>query len=343
MMPEQDIQWKDKTVWQAWVAKYQRSDVTRSVWQIANSLGPYLLLWYGMYRSLEYSYWLTLALSIPAAGFLVRIFIILHDCGHGSFFRSRRVNDVVGWIAGVLTFTPYREWRHRHAIHHASGSNLDKRGVGDVWMLTVNEYLQGSRAWRFKYRVFRNPAVLLGVGPLLMFLILHRLASSTSGPREKRSVYSTNLALAVLVAVMSFIVGVWSFVLVMLPTIWVASIAGVWLFYVQHQFEGTYWARGKSWDFYLAAMKGSSFYRLPGILRWFSGNIGYHHIHHLSPRIPNYFLRRCHLETPAFHQVKPVSFVSSLRSLALRLWDEERQRLVGFADVKARKEVPLPL
>ena len=320
--------------WRVMIAKYQRSDLWRSIWQIINSFAPYFILLYAMYRSLEVSYWLTLAIAIPAAGFQVRTFIIFHDCGHGSFFKSQRANDLVGMVSGLFSLTPYYEWRHSHAIHHATGSDLDNRGIGDVWMLTVKEYLERPLWKRFVYRFYRNPVVMFGIGPLFMFLVSHRFTSSSSGPREKRNVYWTNITLAVLIAAIIYSIGFASFILVFLPTIWIAGIFGLWLFYVQHQYQGVYWARHQEWDFFASALKGSSFYKLPKLLQWFSGNIGFHHIHHLSPRVPNYSLSKCQKEIPLFWPVKPITLFSSFHSLTLRLWDEDEHMLVGFGKVK---------
>ena len=323
--------------WRAMIAKYQRSHLGQSIWQIINSFGPYFVLLYLMYNSMEYSYWITLALAIPAAGFQVRTFIIFHDCTHGSFFASQRANDIVGMFSGLFTLTPYHEWRHNHSIHHATGSDLDNRGTGDVWMLTVKEYL--ALPWHKKviYRVYRNPFGMLLFGPLVMFFISHRFPSTHSGPREKLSVHVTTALLALIIAAVGYTVGFTVFVGVFLPTIWIAGIFGIWLFYVQHQFDETYWMHHEEWDFYDSALKGSSFYKLPKILQFFSGNIGFHHIHHLSPRIPNYFLNKVQKEVPLFQTVKPVTFYSSLRFLFLRLWDEEGEQLVGFRQLKRRQ------
>jgi omega-6 fatty acid desaturase (delta-12 desaturase) len=320
--------------WREVTAAYQSSDLRRSMWQVANSFIPYFVLWYAMYRSLEISYFLTLALAIPTAGFLVRIFIIFHDCGHGSFFKSQKANTIVGIIGGFLAFVPYHQWRHDHALHHATGSDLDQRGIGDVWMLTVEEYLALSRWHRIKYRFFRNPFVMFGIGPLFMFFISHRTVSPSSGKKERRGVYWTNAALVALVVAMSLLIGFWRYVVVMLPVLSLAGTFGVWLFYVQHQFEDSYWVRHKEWSFELAALEGSSFYKLPKILQWFSGNIGFHHIHHLSPRIPNYFLNKCQNETPLFQEVKAITLFQSLKALTYRLWDEKHRALVGFRHLK---------
>ncbi len=324
--------------WQQAVANYQKPDLLRSVWQLVNTLIPYCLLWYVMYRSLEVSYWMTLALAFPTAGFLVRIFIIFHDCGHGAFFKSQRANDIVGFVTGVLTMTPYHGWRHEHATHHATAGDLDRRGVGDIWTLTVKEYLALPPWERWKYRLYRNPLVMFLFGPLFVFLIRHRFAQRDARKRERYSVYWTNLALAGIVIVMSVTIGLTSFVLVQLPIIVIAAAAGIWLFYVQHQYEGVYWERHNKWDYVTVALEGSSFYKLPKVLQWFTGNIGFHHVHHLSPRIPNYYLERCHNADPMFQQVKAITLWPSLKSISFRLWDEDRHELVGFDSLKTLQE-----
>ncbi len=336
MDPTSNVRTRDpnKSSWRQAVARYQHADRRRSVWQVVNTLVPFFVLWYLMYRSLEVSYWLTLALSILAAGFLMRVFIIFHDCGHGSFFKSRRANDVVGFATGILTFTPYYQWRHDHAVHHATAGDLDERGVGDVWTLTVQEYLEAPRWKRMGYRLFRHPLVMLGFGPFFVFVISQRFARKGAAKRERHSVYWTNLALLVILVLMGLTIGIRSFVLVHLPIIIIAGAVGVWMFYVQHQFEGVYWERHNNWDYATAALKGSSFYRLPRVLQWFTGNIGFHHIHHLGPRIPNYYLETCYRENPMFQEVKPITLLSSLKSLRLRLWDEEGHRMVGFGYLK---------
>jgi omega-6 fatty acid desaturase (delta-12 desaturase) len=324
---------RDKTAWAALVAKYQTPNAWKSIGQACNTFIPFFLLWYLMYLSLDYSYWLTLALALPAAGLLVRIFIIQHDCGHGSFFKSNRLNDFWGILTGLLVFTPYYAWRHNHAVHHASVANLDKRGVGDVMTATVREYLAMPWYQKLWYRVFRHPLVMLTIGPLLIFLIVSRFPSQAGGSRERASVWWTNLALAGMVAGMSALIGLKAYVLIQLPVLALAASAGVWMFYVQHNFDGTYWVRHEQWDFYNAAIKGSSYYQLPRLLQWFSGNIGFHHIHHLSPRIPNYLLEKCHRENPPF-QIRPLTLRRSLKSLFYRLWDEDRQVMVGFRAIR---------
>ena len=320
--------------WKKVVAKYQRPKLPRALWQVINTLVPYTALWALMYLSLGISYWLTAACVLLAGGFLVRVFIIFHDCGHGSFFKSRGANDMLGAITGVLCFTPYRHWRWEHALHHASAGDLDRRGTGDVWTLTVQEYLEASRWKRFAYRVARHPLVLFVVAPLLLFVIKQRFPSSKAAPRERRSVYLTNLGLVATATGLSLLFGFKTYLLLQLGVLLTGGVAGVWLFYVQHQFEGVYWERQENWDYCTAALQGSSFYKLPKILQWFSGNIGFHHIHHLSPRIPNYNLERCHRAEPLFQTVKPVTFFASFRCLTFRLWDEQRRRLVGFRGIK---------
>lgn len=323
--------------WRKILAPYQSPDARRSWWQVINTTIPFLALWPVMYLSLSVSYWLTLALSIVAAGFLVRIFILFHDCGHGSFFKSQKLNDVVGFITGVMTFTPYFEWKHNHAIHHATAGNLDKRGVGDVLTLTVEEYL--SLPWWKKvgYRIMRNPLILFTVGSFIVFAVTHRFWGPGAGKRERWSVIWTNLALVAVFAPLMLWLGWREVLLVQAPILFFASSAGVWLFYVQHNFEGTYWERKDNWDFLKTGLEGSSFYKLPAVLNWFTGNIGFHHIHHLAPKIPNYKLPRVHKENPIF-QVEPLTLRKSLKSLGFRLWDEQNKCMVGYGALKVYRQ-----
>jgi omega-6 fatty acid desaturase (delta-12 desaturase) len=324
----------DPAVWKEIVVRYQKPAIWRGLWQLINTMGPYAALWVLMYFSRSVSWWLTVPLALLAGGFLVRVFIIFHDCGHGSFFKSRRANDVLGFICGVLAFTPYFHWRWEHALHHSTAGDLDRRGKGDVWTLTVQEYLESSRWKRFSYRLARNPIVLFVLAPLFLFLIRERFPSSGAEARERHSVYWTNLAILGVAGGMSWIFGIKSYVLIQLMIMMVAGSAGVWLFYVQHQFEGVYWERADDWDYTKAALQGSSFYKLPKVLQWFSGNIGFHHIHHLSPRIPNYHLEKCHKAEPLFQTVKPITLFSSLKSFTFRLWDEQRRKLVGYGHLR---------
>jgi len=325
--------------WRSKVAEYQQPSTKRAMWQLINTFVPYVFLWYVMYYASHVSLWLTLPLAVLAGAFLVRVFIIFHDCGHGSYFESRRANDIVGFIAGVLTFTPYYHWRWEHAIHHGTAGQLDKRGTGDVWTMTVQEYLESSRWKRFAYQLARNPLVLFVVAPLYLFVVRQRFASSNADRRERQSVRLMNVAILGVVALLSWVFGVAPYLMIQLTVTMVAGAAGVWLFYVQHQFEDAYWERGDNWDYTAAALRGSSFYELPRILQWFSGNIGFHHIHHLSPRVPNYNLQKCHESDPLFQQVKPITLGSSMKSLAFRLWDERAKKLVGYPRMRQlRKE-----
>ena len=328
------------THWKRIVARYQRPSTGRALWQLANTFLPYGALWYLMYLSLSISVWLTIPLALLAGGFLVRIFIIFHDCGHGSFFKSRSANDLLGIITGVFCFASYYHWRWEHAVHHASAGDLDRRGTGDVWTLTVQEYLEASRWKRFAYRLARNPFILFVVAPVGLFLFLERFPDAKAPRRERWSVYWTNLLLAALIAFGCYIFGWKAYLPLQLATVAVAGSAGVWLFYVNHQFEGVYWERGEEWDYTQAALKGSSYYKLPKILQWFSGNIGFHHIHHLSPRIPNYHLERCHKSEPLFQTVKPVTLLGSLKSFGYRLWDEQMRKMVGYAALQRVRAQP---
>lgn len=324
-----------KKDWQKIVAKYQNPKRTKSIKQLLNTLIPYIFLWYAMIKALSVSFWLMLPLSIIAAGLLVRIFIIFHDCGHGSFFKSQKANNFWGFITGVITFTPYQYWRHEHAVHHSHAGNLDKRGWGDVWTMTVEEYLKSSLWTKIKYRFARNPVCLFIIGPTILFILVHRIPSGESQSRGRKSVHLTNLGILIMGALLSLFIGFKEYLLIQLPIIMMGASAGVWLFYVQHQFEGVYWERSAKWDYVTEALKGSSYLKLPRILQWFTGNIGFHHIHHLSPRIPNYFLEKCYKEHPMFQQIKPITLLTSLKSLTFRLWDEQNNRLVSFRHLKS--------
>ncbi|MBV7338475.1 fatty acid desaturase [Chloroflexi bacterium TSY] len=325
--------------WKSVVAQYQSSRLWISTWQLCNSFLPFVLLWYLMVQSLEISYVLTLLLAFPTAGLLMRLFIIQHDCGHGSFFKSRRANDWVGVLCGFFTFTPYYYWRKGHAIHHANAGNLEHRGIGDIYTMTVNEYLEHSKWGRLKYRIYRNPVFLFVIAPILLFIILYRFPGSRNKAlrRVESSIWWTNLGIAVLTSIVIWFVGWKAFLLVQLPVVAIASSAGAFLFYVQHQFEETYWSDPESWDYTLAALQGSSYYRLPKVLQWFTGNIGFHHIHHLSPRIPNYRLEQCHNENALFRDTVILTPRSSGKSVLLTLWDEDDKKLIGFRQLKDRQ------
>lgn len=326
----------NQAFWNSVIPKYQAPRVRSSVWQVCNSFLPFFGLWYLMALSLGVSYVITLALAFVAAGFMARIFIIQHDCGHGSFFRSRMANDAVGMLASLLTLTPYHYWRKSHAIHHAGAGKLDKRGIGDIYTMTVDEFLSKSRWGRLKYRLYRNPVVLFGFAPTFMFTVLYRFPVSRINALRKveASVWLTNLAIAALASGMILLVGWKTFLAVQIPITVVTSSLGMWLFYVQHQFEDTYWSEGEQWDFAAAAIRGSSFYRLPRVLQWFTGNIGFHHVHHLSPKIPNYLLEKCHAEVPAVREASVLTIRKSLESLPLTLWDERRRKLISFSQLR---------
>ena len=333
----------DTDNWKQIVARFQQPSTPRALWQLANSVIPYAGLWVLMYFTVRHSWWLTVPLAVLAAGFLVRIFIIFHDCGHGSYFRSRRANDSTGFLTGLLTFTPYHQWRWEHAIHHGSTGNLDKRGVGDIWTMTVREYREASRWKRFAYQLARNPLVLFVIAPILVFVAYQRVPTRGADARERHSVWWMNLALAAMTTGLALVFGWKDYLLLQLLILSVSGAAGIWLFYVQHQFEEAYWERGGDWDYVAAALKGSSYYKLPRVLQWFSGNIGFHHIHHLSTRIPNYNLQRCHEAEPLFQAVRPTTLWASLRSATLRLWDEETQRLVGYAAIRPLRPASVPV
>ncbi|MEZ4387153.1 MAG: fatty acid desaturase [Candidatus Krumholzibacteriia bacterium] len=313
---------------------YQRPSLRRSLLQLADSVLPYLALWALMIWSLRISPWLTLALTVPTAGFLVRTFIIFHDCGHGSFFRAKWANEVVGFITGVLTLTPAHDWWRQHAKHHATAGNLDRRGDGDVWTLTVEEWRQAPRWKRVAYWCMRQPLFMLTVGPILMFVVLGRFPSRGARRREVLSVLGTNLALVVIVGTLILTLGWRHYLLIHVPVTLLSGAMGIWLFYVQHQFVGVYWQRRGDWNPQVAAVAGSSYFRLPRILQWFSGNIGFHHVHHLSARIPNYYLERCHRDHPVLQKAPTLGLAESVRCFRFRLWDEGRQRLVGFREVR---------
>jgi omega-6 fatty acid desaturase (delta-12 desaturase) len=323
----------EKFKWQGVVSKYAYPETWRSVWQIVNSLIPFIVGWYLMYRSLEIGYWLTLILAVPTGGFMVRLFIIFHDCCHGSFFNTMKANDRLGLVLGVLVLTPFYQWKHSHAIHHATAGDLDRRGIGDVYTMTVDEYLASPWYKRIGYRIMRSPMILFTIGSFIVFTITHRFWEKNAGKRERSSVIWTNIAIVAVIGWLMLEIGWAAFLLVEVPILLITCGSGVWLFYVQHNFDPTYWERHAEWEFFNAGMDGSSFYKLPKLLQWFTGNIGFHHIHHLSPRIPNYKLEECHNENPEF-QIEPLTFSQSLRSLFFRLWDENEKMLVGWGVLK---------
>ncbi len=323
--------------WKTHLAQYEKPSRWRATVQIVDTLGPYILVWYAMYLSMGVSWWLTIPLAALSGLLIIRVFIIFHDCGHGSYFRSHLANDITGFIAGMLSFTPYYHWRWQHGLHHATAGDLDRRGTGDIWTMTVQEYLESGLWKRFAYKLSRNPIVLFVIAPLFLFVFRQRIPSRRASPRERRSVWWMNLALAGMVTVLSLVFGFVPYLFIQLTASVVTGAAGVWLFYVQHQFEDAYWERGDDWDYTVAALQGSSYYKLPAPLRWLSGNIGFHHVHHLSSRIPNYHLEACHDSHPLFQQVKPVTLLASWRTMFLKLWDERGRKLVGFRHARAQR------
>ncbi|MCB1060725.1 MAG: fatty acid desaturase [Calditrichaeota bacterium] len=294
--------------------------------------------------SLSYSYWLTLGLSLFAAGFTVRLFIIQHDCGHMSFFPSRKWNDRLGYACSLFTMVPYFYWKRQHSLHHASNGNLDHRGHGDMDVFTVDEYLELSKIQRLRYRAYRNPLVFLLFGPLVLLFYINRHWTDPVqySPRDKRNVWITNVTMAATFALIGLWIGWIPFLKIAFPVLYIAAGAGIWLFYIQHQFEHTYWKPDDEWSFVRAAMQGSSFYKLPKLLQWFTGNIGFHHIHHLTPGIPNYRLEQIYNENPEFHDVFEVTIPSSLKTMFLSVWDVKQQRLISFGELKRKYSAPQP-
>jgi omega-6 fatty acid desaturase (delta-12 desaturase) len=323
---------------------YRKPSWRRAMFELTVTAGALLLGWLLMWLSLGVGYWLTLLLAIPTAGFLVRLFMIQHDCGHGSFFGHKLANDWIGRALGVLTFTPYDYWKRNHAVHHATSGNLDRRGTGDILTLTVGEYEAKSALGRFGYRLYRNPVVLFGVGPAYLFLLQHRLPFEQMrlGFRPWLSAMATNAAIALLVAIMMWLVGVGPFLAVHLPVLLLAASIGVWLFYVQHQFEYVVWSRDESWALPEAALASSSHYDLPAVLRWFTANIGVHHVHHLCSRIPYYRLRQVLRDHPGLRGMGRVTLWESLRTVRLSLWDETQQKLVSFREAVGHAKVGSP-
>ena len=324
-----------RTLTQA-LARYREPHYVRSIVEIAITIVPLVLLWLLMWVALGIGYWLSLLLAIPAAGFLVRLFMIQHDCGHGALFRHRFANDWVGRIIGVLTLTPYDFWRRTHAMHHATSGNLEQRGMGDITTLTVCEYLSLSRWGRLQYRLYRHPAVMFGLGPAYLFFLQHRLPIGLmrSGWQPWLSTMATNFGIALFVATMIWLVGIGPFLLVHLPIMLAGASIGVWLFYVQHQFENTFWAHNDRWNVHEAALYGSSHYDLPGFLRWFTANIGVHHVHHLCSRIPFYRLPAALRDCPEFAEIGRLTLGRSFSCVRLVLWDETKHRLISFRELK---------
>jgi omega-6 fatty acid desaturase (delta-12 desaturase) len=325
--------------WSRVLTRYREPHHGRSVFEISVTLAPFVALWALAWAAVHFGYWeLSFLFGLPASAFLVRLFMIQHDCGHGSFFRHRLANDWVGRVLGVLTLTPYDDWRRAHAAHHANSGHLDRRGIGDIDTLTVREFRALAFWGRLRYRLYRHPLVMFGLGAAYQFVLRQRLPL---GPilRDRLawiSPMTTNLSIAVAVFGLVWLVGVGTFLLVHCPIVLLADSVGVWLFYVQHQFEETYWTRNDEWDFHEASLQGSSHYDLPALLRWFTANIGVHHVHHLCSRIPYYRLPQTLRDHPYLRSVRRLTLFQSFRCVHLVLWDESRRRLVSFRDIRAR-------
>jgi len=324
---------RDWPEWHPQLAPFCKSSNVRALLQVVNTVGPYLILWYlaVMAFNTDKPWPLTGLILILAAGFLVRIFILFHDCVHGSFFTTRKANTFFGYLFGLLVFTSFEDWRFAHLRHHATYANLDARGFGDIWTMTVGEYRASSPLKRLGYRLYRHPLVLFGLGALFNFLLHNRLPDRRARRQEAMSVILTNLLLLAIALAAGALIGWQTYLVIQLTILWLAGAMGIWLFYVQHQFPGGYWARKDDWDPLKAAMEGSSFYKLPAVLDWLSGHIGYHHIHHLKPRIPNYYLPLCQRTIPAMRQKEPMRLHHSLACIGVKLWDEAAGRMVDFA------------
>ena len=335
-MSEQVLATESASSWSKILARYRSPRTGRSLVELAVTIGPFVALWLLTWLGLYFGYWISLLLVVPAAGFLVRLFMIQHDCGHGSFFRSKWLNDWIGRVLGVLTFTPYDFWRHTHAVHHASSGHLGRRGMGDIDTLTVGEYLALPWWGKLRYRLYRHPLVMFGLGPIYMFLLQHRLPVGLmrDGWRPWLSTMLTNLAIAMIAEVLIYFIGIKAFLLVHLPITLLAGAAGVWLFYVQHQFEDTVWADDRAWNRHEAALHGSSHYDLPGVLRWFTANIGVHHVHHLSSGIPFYRLRDVLRDHPELGSVGRLTLWLCLGCIRLALWDEAQRKLISFRELR---------
>jgi len=317
------------------VAPFEKSTTKESIFQIINTVVPFIILWYLSYLSLSVSYWLAFVPIVIAAGFLTRIFIIFHDCTHHSFFQNRRANRIVGTIMGVFTVHPFDQWGHDHSVHHATSGNLDKRGTGDMWTMTVDEYAAAPIKVRIAYRFYRNPLVMFVLGPIYVFLLKNRFNRKGARKKERYNTYLTNVLIVALFSLLCWAIGWQSFLIVQGSIFMISGMAGIWLFYVQHTFEDSYFEEDKEWEYVKAAVEGSSFYKLPKVLQWLTGNIGFHHVHHLSPRVPNYKLEEAHKNTEPLQNVPTITLATSLQSLRFRLWDENSKTFVTFKEVKA--------
>jgi len=315
--------------WKKIVAPFEKPHMGRGLWQIVSTLTACVGTWALMWWMYSVSLWFALPFVVIGGMLLTRVFVLFHDCCHGSLLPSEKANRIIGYFLGVMVFTPYRHWRWEHSIHHAHAGDLDRRGVGDVWTMTIDEYQAATWFTRMRYRMIRNPILLFFVFPVLLFVIRERFPTKGASPAVLRALWLTNLGIAVMLGLNWWLLG-WEFMLLHLASMGVASSFGVWLFYVQHQYEGVYWERHHHWEYTSAALLGSSFYKLPVVLQWFAGNIGYHHVHHLSSKIPNYYLKRCHESNELFQKSKVLTLGSSLSCLKFRLWDESNRELVGY-------------
>ncbi|MEH7612193.1 fatty acid desaturase, partial [Gottfriedia acidiceleris] len=300
-----------------------------------NTFIPFIFLWYLAYKSISISVVLTIFIDIVAALFLIRIFIIFHDCCHQSFFKNKTANKVLGTITGVVTLFPFSQWKHSHSVHHATSGNLDKRGIGDMWVLTVEEYVAAPFWTKIQYRLYRNPLIMFGLGPIYIVLISNRFNTKNAKLKERLNTYLTNILIVGVSALFCYTIGWENYLIVEGPIFFISAVLGIWLFYVQHQFEDTYFEEDANWEYVKAAVEGSSFYKLPKLLQWITGNIGYHHVHHLSPRVPNYNLESVHNNTLPLQNVPTITLKTSFTSLKFRLWDEETKQFVGFKDIKS--------
>jgi acyl-lipid omega-6 desaturase (Delta-12 desaturase) len=326
------------TEWVTSLKKFEKPDARKAAWQLFDTLTPYLALLALMYLTMWWHlpYWVTVLLAVPASALMVRLFIFFHDCVHGSFVASRLGQRIIGNVLGVLTFTAFADWRRAHGIHHTTSGNLDRRGIGDIWTMTVDEYAASTPFRRLRYRLFRNPLVMLVLGPLFTFVVTQRVPHRGSGRRQIVGVIVTNILIAAIITAASLTIGIKAYLLIQLPITILGGAGGIWLFFVQHQFDPSYWARNEEWGSMEAAMQGSSYYKLPKVLQWISGNIGFHHIHHLRPRIPNYNLQKCLNETPELQLSDPLRLWPSVKSVHLKLWDEKEKILRTFKEATAQ-------
>lgn len=318
------------------VKPYANSNKAKSIFQIVNTIIPLVALWVLAYVVVDKSIWAALGLSLVASFFAVRTFIIFHDCTHGSFFKNKKLNAVVGTITGTLTLFAYSKWRHEHLLHHASSSNLDQRGVGDIWMMTIEEYVAASKWQKFGYRLYRNPIVMFGLGPIYLILVANRLNRKGARRNERLNTYLINIILIAGYGTVIYFLGLTAFLAVTVFSMYVAAMLGIWLFYIQHTFEDSYFEEKDQWSYVKAAVDGSSYYKLPALLQWLTGNIGFHHVHHLAPRIPNYKLEAAHEHVPPLQHATTITLKLSLASIKFKLYDTEKYDFITFKQLPSR-------